>query len=258
MAEGGAVFQLYLKSAGSYDNAADSVRDILTTDSNGLATSKDMPYGNYVLHQIGGEENCTFMNDMEVSITENGRTYELTGNDAQKYSKIRLYKKGEVLTGFNQETGFTYEEGYVGGCTYVVYSDPSFSDESLVEQITTVDGTYAESRYEYEPGTYYIKEVSTNGKYLLDPEVHEITVTADTYAEVGVTNVTMEDPYSPYQRRLSTREPSIYFFNDTATTEIYTLSLHDALPIYSEYTLQRILRTEAERLLLLRELFWKR
>src|ERR1039457_6331037 len=26
-----------------------------------------------------------------------------------------------------------------------------------------------------------------------------------------------------------------FFFNDTATTEIYTLSLHDALPIYSGY-----------------------
>src|SRR2546430_2882027 len=26
---------------------------------------------------------------------------------------------------------------------------------------------------------------------------------------------------------------SIFFFNDTATTEIYTLSLHDALPIYN-------------------------
>src|SRR3712207_9566762 len=26
----------------------------------------------------------------------------------------------------------------------------------------------------------------------------------------------------------------IFFFNDTATTEIYTLSLHDALPIYRE------------------------
>src|SRR5258708_12780793 len=25
---------------------------------------------------------------------------------------------------------------------------------------------------------------------------------------------------------------SVFFFNDTATTEIYTLSLHDALPIY--------------------------
>src|SRR6266403_1856848 len=27
-------------------------------------------------------------------------------------------------------------------------------------------------------------------------------------------------------------EPSFFFFNDTATTEIYTLSLHDALPIF--------------------------
>src|SRR3712207_9249998 len=27
---------------------------------------------------------------------------------------------------------------------------------------------------------------------------------------------------------------SIFFFNDTATTEIYTLSLHDALPIFEE------------------------
>src|SRR2546430_6296454 len=28
------------------------------------------------------------------------------------------------------------------------------------------------------------------------------------------------------------RSLTIFFFNDTATTEIYTLSLHDALPIY--------------------------
>src|SRR3712207_7169747 len=27
---------------------------------------------------------------------------------------------------------------------------------------------------------------------------------------------------------------SFFFFNDTATTEIYTLSLHDALPIYKQ------------------------
>src|SRR2546421_8223419 len=27
------------------------------------------------------------------------------------------------------------------------------------------------------------------------------------------------------------RSPAFFFFNDTATTEIYTLSLHDALPI---------------------------
>src|SRR2546421_3327848 len=32
---------------------------------------------------------------------------------------------------------------------------------------------------------------------------------------------------------------SFFFFNDTATTEIYTLSLHDALPIYRGQEQQR-------------------
>src|SRR5437879_12405884 len=30
-----------------------------------------------------------------------------------------------------------------------------------------------------------------------------------------------------------------FFFNDTAPTEIYTLSLHDALPIYQHYRAER-------------------
>src|SRR3712207_6899284 len=39
---------------------------------------------------------------------------------------------------------------------------------------------------------------------------------------------------------------SSFFFNDTATTEIYTLSLHDALPIYNR--LVGIARTLSEPL----------
>src|SRR2546430_8255629 len=33
-----------------------------------------------------------------------------------------------------------------------------------------------------------------------------------------------------------------FFFNDTATTEIYTLSLHDALPIYHVHGRRRVHR----------------
>src|SRR5258708_20979927 len=39
-----------------------------------------------------------------------------------------------------------------------------------------------------------------------------------------------------------------FFFNDTATTEIYTLSLHDALPIWIETFRARQLRRELFRL----------
>src|SRR5260370_29754624 len=34
---------------------------------------------------------------------------------------------------------------------------------------------------------------------------------------------------------LSSAAPCFFFFNDTATTEIYTLSLHDALPIWRRH-----------------------
>src|SRR5438445_12022158 len=34
--------------------------------------------------------------------------------------------------------------------------------------------------------------------------------------------------------------PFFFFFNDTATTEIYTLSLHDALPILDGARMQRL------------------
>src|SRR5256886_17138552 len=36
---------------------------------------------------------------------------------------------------------------------------------------------------------------------------------------------------------------SIFFFNDTATTEIYTLSLHDALPISFELLKKKLTTT---------------
>src|SRR3954462_8277690 len=35
----------------------------------------------------------------------------------------------------------------------------------------------------------------------------------------------------PPRSRIGLTAPTPFFFNDTATTEIYTLSLHDALPI---------------------------
>src|SRR5438034_3766345 len=38
-----------------------------------------------------------------------------------------------------------------------------------------------------------------------------------------------------------------FFFNDTATTEIYTLSLHDALPISTRASMRRAVPTIAGR-----------
>src|SRR6266496_6396638 len=40
---------------------------------------------------------------------------------------------------------------------------------------------------------------------------------------------------------------TFFFFNDTATTEIYTLSLHDALPIYGAWSASTAVRGGTRR-----------
>ncbi len=54
--EKGAEFRVYLKAAGSYENARKFERDVLKTDKNGYAMSKALPYGIYVLEQTKGKE----------------------------------------------------------------------------------------------------------------------------------------------------------------------------------------------------------
>ena len=53
--EEGATFQLFLKSAGSFDKAKDSERDTLICDEKGHAKSKKLPYGTYTVQPFPGK-----------------------------------------------------------------------------------------------------------------------------------------------------------------------------------------------------------
>ena len=91
--EEGAQFQIYLASAGSYENAKETERDLLTTDSYGFARSKDLPYGLYVVHQTKGAQGQKFVPDFSVFISEHGKTYYFILNNPTFTSLIRFEKK---------------------------------------------------------------------------------------------------------------------------------------------------------------------
>ena len=91
--EEGAEFQIYLASAGSYENAKESERDLLITDSHGFAKSKSMPYGLYVVHQTKGAAGQKFVPDFSVFISEHGKTYYFILNNPTFTSLIRFEKK---------------------------------------------------------------------------------------------------------------------------------------------------------------------
>ena len=91
--EEGAEFQVYLASAGSYENAKKTERDLLITSSYGYALSKTLPYGLYVVHQTKGAEGQKFVPDFSVFISEHSKTYSFILNNPTFTSLIRFEKK---------------------------------------------------------------------------------------------------------------------------------------------------------------------
>src|SRR6266571_6308641 len=75
---------------------------------------------------------------------------------------------------------------------------------------------------------FFNRDAGTPSWLLLTPSAYAIAPPRK-YAELPGTSV-ISDPSSPPVHDSAT-EIVAFFFNDTATTEIYTLSLHDALPI---------------------------
>lgn len=88
--EADAVFEVYLKAAGSYENAKESERDLLTTDGDGFAASKMLPYGRYTVHQTAGEEGKALIPDFTVFISSNGQTYSYILNNRTITARLKV------------------------------------------------------------------------------------------------------------------------------------------------------------------------
>ena len=161
--EGGAVFRVYLKSAGSYDAADESERDTLTTDASGKATSKSLPYGTYILYQVSGWEGYALdATRHEVTITEDGATISV--------SSVNEIFKGR-LTILKQDK-YTLEP--LAGATFQITNQNGFI---VAEATTGTDGSVTFENLVY--GSYTYREVVAPEGYRLDETVYEFSITTD-------------------------------------------------------------------------------
>ena len=96
--EEGAAFAVYLKSAGSYENAEETERAILFCNEFGCAETAWVPYGTYVVEQIYGWEGKEMMPAFEVNVNADGETYRYLINNATFEAEIEIVKK-DIETG---------------------------------------------------------------------------------------------------------------------------------------------------------------
>ena len=93
--EQGAEFDIYLKSVGSFDAAKETERDHITTGADGMATTKDLPYGTYVVHQTKGGNGRQLVSDFDVVIAEDGKVYSYDLVNTQKNAQLKIVKTSE-------------------------------------------------------------------------------------------------------------------------------------------------------------------
>ncbi|HDN2513880.1 TPA: Cys-Gln thioester bond-forming surface protein [Clostridioides difficile] len=185
--EVGATFEVYLKSAGSFENAKETERDILTCDENGFAQTKDMPYGIYTVHQTSGWDGRELMKDFDVFISADGQTYRFLINNANFESYIKIVKK-------DAETGNTIP---YAGAGFQIY-DPNGNLVTMTftyPEVTTIDTFYTTAdgdlitpqTLEYGTG-YSLVEVQAPYGYVLNSEpVYFDVVQENSEEESGIT-----------------------------------------------------------------------
>ena len=166
--EAAAEFQVYLKSAGSYDKAKASERDTIITSASGYAVTKNMPYGTYIVHQTKGGAGREFVDDFEVMISANNQTYSYELLNELKNGQLKIIK--------------TSDDGKVEGIQFRVtrladnYSKVYTTDASgliLTETLPIFEDNEGKTKYQYHVEELDTKE--TFGYALPDPQIVELS-----------------------------------------------------------------------------------
>ena len=116
--EDGAVFEIYLKSAGSYAAAAATDKALVTTDANGIAFAADLPYGTYTVHQVSGWPGSKLAPDFDVTINTHGQTYTYDIENERFYSEVQIVKVDAVTGDPIPVAGVGFQIKYPDGTIY--------------------------------------------------------------------------------------------------------------------------------------------
>ncbi len=213
--EVGAEFDIYLKSAGSFENAKDSERDHLICDENGFAQTKMLPYGVYVVHQTVGWDNTEWVDDFEVNVCENEEDYFYIINDAVLTSYVKIVKKDAETGNIIPVAGIGFKVWNCDTKSYVV-------QEIKYPAVTALDTFYTDETgtlmlpNELVYGNYELHEVQSANGYVLDstPVPFTIDGTVDT--------VTVEKTNKPQKGKISVSKTGDVFTNVTMASSSYT------------------------------------
>ena len=161
--ETGATFEVFPKSAGSYDAAAETERDILTCGEDGTAQSKLLPYGVYIVRQLSGWEGYALDTARhEVNISSDGETVSIQ-------LRNEIFKGSLTIRKVDMDT----EQALLGARFRLLDN----AGNPFAEGTTDESGVLTFDNIPF--GDYYLEELEAPDGYKADTTPYVFSVTAD-------------------------------------------------------------------------------
>ena len=191
--EPNAEFQIYLKSAGSYENAKNNERDLIVTGKDGYAESKALPYGEYVIHQTKcGLEGTLLADDQICKIQTDSSAYPDNGDSnvvaVYRYAIKNLLDSAYLkLVKVDADTGKAIPYNELQGAKFqildkdlnVVKMTYTYPKKMVIDTFTLNDEGYLITPEKLPYGKYYIVEVEAPYGYF-NPNADKIVSRIDS------------------------------------------------------------------------------
>lgn len=218
--EEGAEFEVYLKSAGSYENAKETERDILVCDEHGFAETKDLPYGEYTVRQIKGWDGKELLAPFTVFVSEDGQVYRFLINNAPYEAIIEIVKKDAETGKIIPAAGVGFKVRNTDTGEYIVQHINYPTPTDIDIYYTDVSGKLMmPEKLPY--GNYEIIEQCTAYGYILDSAPIAFKVTGEK------TIVTVEKFNMPQKGIIHITKSGEIFFSAMETDGVYSLVFAD-------------------------------
>ncbi len=141
--------------------------DKITTNEDGYAKSKLLPFGNYIVKEITPSKGYLLdTKEYKVSIKENNEVLLVSSKEKVIEGYIEI-KKVDYDTNESIPKGDASLEGAI----YAIYD----TDNTLVDELTTNEDGYAKSKL-LPFGNYTVKEITPSKGYLLDTKEYKVSI----------------------------------------------------------------------------------
>lgn len=218
--EVGAEFEVYLKAAGSYENAGETERDILVCDENGFAETKDLPYGEYTVKQIKGWDGKELLAPFTVFVSEDGQVYRFLINNAPYEAIVEIVKKDAETGKIIPAAGIGFKVRNTDTGEYIVQHINYPTPTDIDTYYTDVTGKFMmPEKLPY--GNYEIIEQCTAYGYVLDSAPIAFKVDGEK------TIVTVEEFNMPQKGIIRISKSGEIFFSAVETDSVYSLVFAD-------------------------------